>query len=319
MSLLTIRNLRKYFPLKYSRSVVKALDDVSLELPENTTLAIVGESGSGKTTLGRCVLSFVHVTGGSIKFRGEEITQKPEKEFRPFRKKIQVVFQNPHNALNPRMRISKIIREPYENWLTKKNGIADRVTNTLNVVGLDSSILNRYPHQLSGGQLQRIALALAIANEPDLIVLDEPTSSLDVMATAKLIDLLVDIKHRLKTSYIFISHDLHAVEDISDIVAVMYLGRIVELGWKDDIFREANHPYTRALLASMLGIDQEQNRKIQEVSGEIPSPIDLPTGCYFYSRCPHRMERCALTYPPVAETTADHFVNCHLFENDEAN
>ncbi|NLJ49229.1 MAG: ABC transporter ATP-binding protein [Candidatus Atribacteria bacterium] len=314
MNLLSIKNLKKYFPIKNSKLMVKALDGITLDVPENTTVGIVGESGCGKTTLGRCILRLTDVTDGIITFKDQEIAHLKLKDFRKYRKSIQVVFQNPHNALNPRMKIKKILQEPFLIWNNGDNLDIDlKIKSLLKRVHLDSTILDRYPHQLSGGQLQRIAIALSIANEPPLIVLDEPTSSLDVENTADLIDLFIDIKSRIGNSYIFISHDLHAVQDISDTVVVMYLGRIVEKGSKEDIFNTPKHPYTKALLASMLNLEDEGKTKIPEITGEIPSPINLPEGCYFHSRCPQVMNICQKSYPQLVYSGSDHYVYCHLY------
>lgn len=295
--------------------MVKAIDGISIDIPENTTVGVVGESGCGKTTLGRCILRLTDVTEGAIYFRDQDIAHLSQKEFRKYRKLIQIVFQNPHNALNPRMKIRKILQEPFLIWSDGNDTDVDvQIEILLKRVHLDNSILDRYSHQLSGGQLQRIAIALSIANDPQLIILDEPTSSLDVENTAELIDLFVDLKSRIGNSYIFISHDLHAVRDISDTVAVMYLGRIIEKGLKDDIFSDAKHPYTKALLASMLNVEEKGKTKIPEITGEIPSPINLPKGCYFYSRCPQAMDICRNSYPEIANFGPDRYVHCYLYK-----
>ena len=317
--LLSVENLTKFYSSNNSKNVVRALDHVSFELPQNCTLGVVGESGCGKTTLGKCILNIVEPTEGKIRFRGEDISHLSQKEFRPYRKDIQVVFQNPHDALNPRMKIRRLLMEPFTLWSEQKltnQEIEEKSVKLLAKVGIDREILDQYPHQLSGGQLQRISIALAIANAPSLIILDEPTTSLDAESSAELLDLLIDLKEQIHNSYIFISHDLHAVKDLCDFVAVMYLGRIVEIGSKQQIFQNPRHPYTQALMGAMLSISKSRD-EIVELTGEVPSPISLPKGCYFASRCPHAAEKCREAYPGRILLGDNSYVCCYRYQESE--
>lgn len=317
--LLSVENLTKFYSSRNSKNVVRALDHVSFELPRNCTLGIVGESGCGKTTLGKCILNIVEPTEGNIFFFGEDISHLSQSEFRSYRKNIQVVFQNPHDALNPRMKISRLLAEPFTLWsdhkLTKQE-IEEKSVKLLAAVGIGPEILDQYPHQLSGGQLQRISIALAIANSPSLIILDEPTTSLDAESSAELLDLLIDLKEQIHNSYIFISHDLHAVKDLCDFVAVMYLGRIVEIGSKQQIFENPRHPYTQALMGAMLSITKSRD-EIVELTGEVPSPVNLPKGCYFASRCPYAADKCRESYPDRQVLGEGSYVCCYQYQESE--
>lgn len=310
-ALLSVRDLQKYYGSRQTSDVVKAVDYVTFDLPEDCTLGLVGESGCGKTTLGKCILRLVDVTAGEIVYRDTDISKLSLKEFRPYRQDIQAVFQNPHDALNPRMRVGRLLEEPFRLWGDnhEKANLDEKIRSLLRLVNLPEDITIRFPHQLSGGQLQRICIAIAIANNPRLIILDEPTTSLDAESSADLIDLLIGIKAKMKNSYIFISHDLHAVRDICDVVAVMYLGRIIEMGPKEQVFSDPCHPYTKALVGAMLRIDKDPE-EIVELKGEVPSPINLPEGCHFYSRCSERCERCSQQYPDRTTLSDGRYVHC---------
>lgn len=318
--LLSVNNLTMYYSNKHTHTVVKAVDNVSFELPENCTLGIVGESGCGKTTLGKCILGLLNVTGGEVLYDDVDIAHLSPEDYRKYRKEIQVVFQNPHDALNPRMKIHKLLSEPFTLWNPKieKEELHEKLVNLLKSVNLGPEILNNYPHQLSGGQLQRISIALAIANKPNLIVLDEPTTSLDVENSYELLDMFIRLKEELGNSYIFISHDLHAIKDICDIIVVMYLGRIVEMGTKEQIFENPRHPYTQALMGAMLSINKK-TEEIVELEGEVPSPINLPSGCYFHSRCRYACEKCINSYPDAVKVDEKGYVCCWKYSSERDN
>ncbi len=296
---LEVDGLVKHFPQGRARTV-KAVNGVSFHIDRGEALALVGESGSGKTTVGRCILRLIEPTSGRVSFLGETITGMPPEQFRHRRPRIQLVFQEPYDSLNPRMRIGRIIDEPL--MLARRIlplARPARVLELLDMVGLGASVLNLYPHQLSGGEQQRVGIARAIATEPDLVVLDEPTSALDVSVRAEILDLLTDLQERLGFAYLFISHDLTAVRRVCQRVAIMYLGKIVETGPTDEIFASPIHPYSRALLSSVLYPDPAQQRSRFLLVGEIPSPIDLPAGCHLHPRCPWAADECIRAYPPL--------------------
>ena len=307
---LTVEALVKHFPLGHGR-VVKAVNGVSFQIDRGEALALVGESGSGKTTVGRCVLRLIEPTSGAISFRGEDILAMAPEQFRQRRRHLQLVFQEPYDSLNPRMRIGRILDEPL--MLAGRGAPAARFSRThdlLDMVGLGPSFIDLYPHQLSGGEQQRVGIARAIATDPDLVVLDEPTSALDVSVRAEILDLLVDLQARLGFAYLFISHDLTAVRRVCQRVAVMYLGRIVETARTSDIFERPLHPYSRALLSSVLYPDPAREQARFLLTGEIPSPIDLPPGCPLYARCPWARPACDLSVPPLEALLPDRRVAC---------
>lgn len=312
---LEVRNLVKHFPVRGSNKVVTAVRDVSLDIRAGETLALVGESGSGKTTVGRCILKLQDVTSGTIDFLGRRISELPMRKFRPLRSRIQLVFQEPHDALNPRMKVGETLDEPLrlEGRLSKEQRRA-RVLELIDLTRLGPDILDRYPHQVSGGEAQRIGIARAIATNPRLVVLDEPTSSLDISVRAEIIDLLIRLQEELGIAYLFISHDLTAVRLISHRVAVMYLGKLVELADTDDLFATQFHPYPKALLASVLYPNPRQPRPELVLEGEIPSPIDLPPGCPLVSRCPFALESCSAAPPPLEEIRPGRRVACYRSE-----
>ena len=310
--LLQVRDLVKHFPIRGSRSVVQAVSGVTLSLDPGATLGLVGESGSGKTTIGRCVLRLTEPTSGRILYNGVDLLRLKEGAFRVLRPKMQMVFQEAYGSLHPTMTVGKIVAEPLQLWSRLKgDGLRARVEELLHLVDLDLKHVHSYPHQLSGGQQQKVGIARAVANNPELIVLDECTSSLDPMARAQIIDLLIDLQKRLGLSYLFISHDLTTVRYISQHVAVMYLGKIVEQGRTEEIFTRPRHPYTRALLGSVFEADPARRRQITVLQGEIPSPINLPQGCYFYSRCPIAQPACQRAFPPLQDMGGAHLVACY--------
>ena len=309
-SVLAVQALVKHFPVGHGRAV-KAVNGVSFQIERGEALALVGESGSGKTTVGRCVLRLIEPTSGAIAFRGDDILTMTPEQFRGRRRHLQLVFQEPYDSLNPRMPIGRILDEPL--MLAGRGSPAarlSRVQDLLDMVGLGRSFIDLYPHQLSGGEQQRVGIARAIATDPDLVVLDEPTSALDVSVRAEILDLLVDLQARLGFAYLFISHDLTAVRRVCQRVAVMYLGRIVETGRTDEIFERPLHPYTRALLSSVLYPDPAREQARFLLTGEIPSPIDLPPGCPLYARCPWSRPECDLSVPPLEALLPDRHVAC---------
>jgi oligopeptide/dipeptide ABC transporter ATP-binding protein len=309
-SVLAVQALVKHFPVGHGRAV-KAVNGVSFQIERGEALALVGESGSGKTTVGRCVLRLIEPTSGAIAFRGDDILAMTPEQFRGRRRHLQLVFQEPYDSLNPRMPIGRILDEPL--MLAGRGSPAarlSRVQDLLEMVGLGRSFVDLYPHQLSGGEQQRVGIARAIATDPDLVVLDEPTSALDVSVRAEILDLLVDLQARLGFAYLFISHDLTAVRRVCQRVAVMYLGRIVETGRTDEIFERPLHPYSRALLSSVLYPDPTREQERFLLTGEIPSPIDLPPGCPLYARCPWSRPECDLSVPPLETLLPDRHVAC---------
>jgi oligopeptide/dipeptide ABC transporter ATP-binding protein len=284
---------------------------VSFHISPGETFALVGESGSGKTTVARCVLGLVPVTGGSIDFRGTRISVLGRGKLRPLRRHYQAVFQDPYDSLDPRMTVGATIEEPLLQIPEFSQGDRRlRVRELLDLVRLGSDQADRYPHQLSGGQQQRVAIARAIATKPQLVVLDEPTSNLDISIRAQMMHLLETLQQDVGLSYLFISHDLLAVRHISHRIAIMYLGEIVETGTTEEVFGRQLHPYGRALLSSVLYPDPYQVRSSFLVKGEIPSPVDLPTGCYLASRCPTAIEACRLQHPELLSVTPTHEVRC---------
>jgi oligopeptide transport system ATP-binding protein len=321
--LLEVRGLRKDFPVRrglFSRvsSYVHAVDGVSFDVRPGETLALVGESGSGKTTTGRCILRLLEPTSGAIQFDGADLLALKPRDMRRMRRHLQVIFQDPYGSLNPRMTVGTIVREPLDIHKVgaskaERNEMVDRL---LERVGLDAAMRRRYPHEFSGGQRQRIGVARAIALRPKLIVADEPVSALDVSVQAQVINLLIDLQEEYRCAYLFIAHDLALVERIADRVAVMYLGRIVEMAETAELFRNPLHPYTKALLQAIPVPDPERVRVQAVIDGDPPSPADLPPGCRFHPRCPIAVDVCRRDEPALRELAPGHWAACHLAEGD---
>jgi oligopeptide/dipeptide ABC transporter ATP-binding protein len=310
-ALLEVENLVKYFPVEGSRAVVQAVNGVSLSLQKGETLSLVGESGSGKTTVGRCVLGLIKPTAGSIRFYGREMGPQWSVRSRKLRGKMQLVFQEPGESLDPLMPIWRSVEEPMRRLGGLRQDRERKVREVIDRVRLPSSVLYQYPAELSAGQQQRVAIARALITDPELLVLDEPTSALSPTDRAEIIDLLIMIQRELNTAYLFISHDLSTVYHISHRIAVMYLGRIVEEGKSREVFRTPYHPYSVGLLSSVLLPSTTLRRESAFVlEGETPSPINLAPGCPLVSRCPFRVKRCSEEFPPAEEITLGHRVHC---------
>ena len=321
-SLVEVRDLFKYFPIHaglMSRHVadVRAVDGVSFRIEEGETLGLVGESGSGKTTIGRLLLRLLPATQGEIIFENQDVLAMNRNEIRRLRRSIQIIFQDPFASLNPRMSIGEIIAEPVRiHGIAKGKAVEERVQELLSLVGLQPYHANRYPHEFSGGQRQRVGVARALAVDPRFIVCDEPVSALDVSIQAQIINLLEDLQKKLKLTYLFIAHDLSVVRHISTRVAVMYVGKIVELADRDALYEQPMHPYTQALLSAIPIPDPvlEKRRKRIVLTGDIPSPVSPPPGCRFHTRCPVAFERCKIEEPPLREYAPGHFAACHWVE-----
>ena len=319
--LLEVRNLKTYFPVKRKslreeKKVVKAVDDLSIEIYQGETLGIVGESGSGKSTLGRTILKLNEPTSGEIIFKGEPIQQLSGRALQQFRNQMQMVFQDPYSSLNPRMRIGEIIEEPMKLQLSlTKQERKNRVKELLEKVGLRDDAINKFPHEFSGGQRQRIGIARALAINPAFIIADEPVSALDVSVQSQVLNVMLDLQDDLGLTYLFISHDLGVVKHISDRVAVMYLGRIVEVGEKKALYDNPLHPYTQALLASIPVVDFEKKRDSEPLKGDLPSPMDPPVGCVFHTRCPKAMPICSEKRPELTGINGHQKVACFLYDD----
>ena len=323
ISLVQVRNLKKYFPIMHGMIIqqhigdVKAVDGLSFDIYKGETLGLVGETGSGKTTVGRTILRLYEPTEGTISFDGVDIASLSESELRKMRQRMQMIFQDPYASLNPRMTVGSIIAAPLEvHNVVKGRAKHERVQELLKLVGLNAEFVNRYPHEFSGGQRQRIGIARALAVNPDLVVCDEPISSLDVSIQAQVVNLLEDLQQRLGLTYLFIAHDLSMVRHISDRMAVMYLGKIVELADRNEIYLKPLHPYTQALMSAVPvpdpDIAEQRHRIILE--GDLPSPSNPPVGCNFNTRCPFAQEICFQEDPEFKEEKPEHWVACHFVD-----
>ncbi|AKG92249.1 oligopeptide/dipeptide ABC transporter, ATP-binding protein, C-terminal domain [Geoglobus ahangari] len=316
--LLEVRELRKYFPVKgifFTKGHVKAVDGVSFSIKKGETFGLVGESGCGKTTVGRTILRLIEPDSGEIVFEGKNVVEMGGKELLWFRRKAQIMFQDPYSSLNPRKTVFQIVIEPVRHYGIDVGDPEEFVVRLLERVGLNEMHLYRYPHEFSGGQRQRIALARILSVNPDFIVLDEPTSALDVSVQANILNMLRDIQREMDLTYLFISHDLAVVEYMSHRIGVMYLGKLVEVGDAERIFAEPLHPYTKALFSAIPVPDPEYERgkKVEQLVGEPPSPIDPPSGCRFHPRCRYAMDVCREKEPPLKDMGGDRSVACWLY------
>lgn len=318
-TILEAKNIKKYFPIKggiMKRTVghINAVDDVSLSIVRGETLGIVGESGSGKSTLGRVLLRLLEPTEGRIFFENEDISKLKNRQLRPLRRDMQIVFQDPYASLNPKMNILELIEEPLLVQTSIKKRIREeKAISLLEKVGLRADDRLKYPHEFSGGQRQRISIARALALNPKFVVCDEPVSALDVSIQAQVLNLMADLQEELKLTYLFIAHDLSVVKHISDRLAVMYLGRLAEIAPKKNLYENPLHPYTQALLSSVPSTDVQNRRQKIILKGDLPSPANPPSGCGFRTRCPKAHDRCAVERPELMDAGEGHMVACHLY------
>lgn len=323
--LLEIKNLKKYFPVKegvFRRTVahVKAVDDISFFIREGETLGLVGESGCGKSTAGRTILRLLEATDGEIWFEGKNLLDLGKRELREMRKEMQIIFQDPYASLNPRMTVADIVGEPMDihNLASNKKERNEKVADILDTVGLGPEYMKRYPHEFSGGQRQRIGVARALAVDPSLIIADEPVSALDVSIQAQVINLMQDLQGEFGLTYLFIAHDLSVVKHISDRVAVMYLGKLVELADKKELFDDPKHPYSQSLLSAIPVADPTYEKERIILEGDVPSPVNPPSGCRFHPRCPYAMDICSEKEPEFKDygNGEGHWAACHLLEQE---
>lgn len=315
--ILRVSGLKKYFPVKKDtylekQRYLKAVDGIDFSIYEGETLGLVGESGCGKSTTGKMIVKLTQPTEGEVWFQGEDIFAMKKEKTRELRRKIQMIFQDPYSSLDPRMSAGRIIMEPLLVH-GQKDQAREKALSLMDDVGLLREYFDRYPHEFSGGQRQRIGVARALALNPSFIVCDEPVSALDVSIQAQIVNLMQDLQEKYKLTYLFISHDLRIVKHICDRIAVMYLGRIVELAPKEEIFDKPLHPYTQALLSAIPESDPEEKKEAQPIKGDVASPIDPPSGCHFHPRCPSCMDVCRKTSPSLKEYLPGHFVECHLY------
>lgn len=320
--LVDIQNLKMHFPIKgglfnKDKKVLKAVDGVSFDINRGETFGLVGESGCGKTTVGRTILRLYEATQGKIIYDGNDITNLKDKEMFPYRKKIQMIFQDPYTSLNPRMTVGEIIGAPLSvHKIFSGKDKEDRIKELIGLVGLKSDHINRYIHEFSGGQRQRIGIARALAVEPEFIVCDEPISALDVSIQAQVINILENLQEKFGFTYLFISHDLSMVRHISHKVGVMYLGHLVEMAEVEELYSNMQHPYTKSLLSAVPVADPVKARNIQRIvlAGDVPSPLNPPSGCPFRTRCQYQMEICSKERPELKQVDANHMVACHLVD-----
>jgi oligopeptide/dipeptide ABC transporter ATP-binding protein len=321
--LLEVKHLKKYFPIKggvFGRPVgeVKAVNDVSFEVYEGEVLGIVGESGCGKSTTGKALLRLTEPSGGEVVFEGRDVTKMSSEEMRKMRRDMQMIFQDPYASLNPRHNVGKILGEPLlVHGIGDKKDRAEKVKEILEIVGLSGDHASRYPHQFSGGQRQRIGIARALIVRPKLIVCDEPVSALDVSVQSQILNLMEDLQEEFKLTYIFIAHDLSVVKHISHRIGVMYLGKMVELSSKDDLYHEPLHPYTQSLMSAVPEPDPDLKKERIILEGDVPSPSNPPSGCPFHTRCPKVMDMCKTEIPEFREIRDSHFAACHLYNEEE--
>ncbi|MBG9445285.1 ABC transporter ATP-binding protein [Cytobacillus firmus] len=318
--ILEVENVKKYFPIKkgiFAKQVgaVKAVDNVSFQLRRGETLGVVGESGCGKSTMARLIIQLLKATEGRIKLEGKDLTAISKEDLRATRRDIQMVFQDPYASLNPRWTVEKTLLEPMKVYnIGSKSERKEKVADLLNKVGLDPSYAKRHPHEFSGGQRQRIGIARALVLNPKVIIADEPVSALDISVQAQVINLMQDLQEQFNLTYMFITHDLSVCEHISDRVAVMYLGKIVELTSKDQLFSNPLHPYTLALISAAPEVNADHKRERIILKGDVPSPANPPSGCAFHTRCPSCMEICKVETPPLTEKEPGQFAACHLYQ-----
>jgi oligopeptide/dipeptide ABC transporter ATP-binding protein len=322
-NILEVKNLKQYFPIRggvFQRTVgwVKAVDGVSFNVKRGETLGVVGESGCGKSTLGRSIMRLYKMTSGQVLFNGEDFGKYSRRQLRQKRLQMQMVFQDPYSSLDPRMTVGQIIGEALvDHRVARKSEIRKKVEETMELCGLPSYYIGRYPHEFSGGQRQRIGIARSLALDPSFIICDEPVSALDVSIQSQIINLLSDLQKEKNLSYMFISHDLSVVEYISNRVAVMYLGSIVEMAPKDELYNHPLHPYTKALLSAIPVPDPKRKRNRIILKGDLPSPANPPSGCKFRTRCPMACEKCAQEAPEYRNVGNEHFVACHFAKKDD--
>lgn len=320
--LVEVKNLKKHFPLKtgwfQEKQVVKAVDGISFSIQKGETLGLVGESGCGKSTVGRLINGLIESDAGEINFEGKDLANASVNEWKEYRQKMQMVFQDPYASLSPRMKIKDILREPLDihfKHMSSKEKM-ERITSLMDKCGISKFHLDKYPHEFSGGQRQRIGIARALILQPKLIIADEPVSALDVSIQSQILNLMRDLQDEFNLTYLFISHDLSVVEHISDRVGVMYLGELVEISPKEKIFKDPKHPYTKALLSSIPQIGVKRDREKIILSGDIPSASNPPSGCKFHTRCPLAMDICKRDIPIKNQLTDDQMVACHLYDQE---
>lgn len=316
--LLEVQKVKKEFVTSKSLTgkplkIVHAVDSVDLTIYEGETIGVVGESGCGKSTLGRCILQLIRPTAGNVLYRGEDITKLNKEQMRQMRRKMQLIFQDPYASLNPRMTVLELIMAPLEAFgIGTMEERVQRVKEIMELVGMPENMMNRYPHEFSGGQRQRIVIARALVLNPKFVVCDEPVSALDVSVRAQVLNLIQELKKKKHLTYMFISHDLSVVKYISDRIAVMYLGRIVEIAEKNELYNNPQHPYTKALLSAIPIPDVDNKMKREILTGDVPSPLNPPSGCYFHTRCKYATERCKTECPVLHDVGNGHMVACHL-------
>lgn len=316
--LLEVQKVKKEFVTSKSLTgkplkIVHAVDSVDLTIYEGETIGVVGESGCGKSTLGRCILQLIRPTAGNVLYRGEDITKLNKEQMRQMRRKMQLIFQDPYASLNPRMTVLELIMAPLEAFgIGSMEERVQRVKEIMELVGMPENMMNRYPHEFSGGQRQRIVIARALVLNPEFVVCDEPVSALDVSVRAQVLNLIQELKKKKHLTYMFISHDLSVVKYISDRIAVMYLGRIVEIAEKNELYNNPQHPYTKALLSAIPIPDVDNKMKREILTGDVPSPLNPPSGCYFHTRCKYATERCKTECPVLHDVGNGHMVACHL-------